>query len=135
MRGQMKTVSLALLLVFLIPIPVEPQEKVLISYDGVSGFQGPVWAITDLGIGEKYGLAPEVIMIHGGAQGMQALISGSTQFAQISAAPPISIRVRGGDIRIIATSFNKFPFSLVTRPHIRVPKELAGKKIGIVNFG
>ena len=36
---------------------------------------------------------------------------------------------------IIGAALNKFPFSLVTQKGIDHPSKLAGKRIGIVNFG
>jgi len=36
---------------------------------------------------------------------------------------------------IIGPALNKFPFSLVTQKGIDHPSKLAGKRIGIVNFG
>lgn len=126
-----------LLLVFslLLPPSAFAQEQVIVSYDGNSGFQGPIWAVKDLGLFEKYGLKAELVLVPGGTRGMQALVSGSTQFAQGSATSPISLRLQGGDVAIIAAALNKFPFSLVAQKQIRRPSDLVGKKIGIVNFG
>jgi len=111
------------------------QEKIYISYDGHSGFQGPIWGTADFGLLDKYGLKADLVMIPGGARAMQALLAGSTQFAQGSATSPVSVRMRGGDAVIVATALNKFPFSFVTQKELRKPGDLIGKKIGIVNFG
>jgi NitT/TauT family transport system substrate-binding protein len=119
----------------LLPLIGFAQESVLVSYDGNSGFQGPIWTAKDLGLFEKYGLKTELVLIPGGTRGMQALVSGSTQFAQGSASSPISLKLQGGDAVIVAAALNKFPFSLVAQKQIRRPADLAGKKIGIVNFG
>jgi NitT/TauT family transport system substrate-binding protein len=111
------------------------QEKVIVSYDGNSGFQAAIWTAKDTGLFEKHGLRAELVLIPGGARGMQALVSGSAQFAQGSATSPLALRLQGGDVVIVAASLNKFPFSLVAQKEIRRPADLAGKKIGIVNFG
>jgi NitT/TauT family transport system substrate-binding protein len=131
------TRRILLLLVFslLLPLSAFAQEQVIVSYDGNSGFQGPIWAVKDLGLFEKYGLKAELVLVPGGTRGMQALVSGSTHFAQGSATSPISLRMQGGDVAIIAAALNKFPFSLVAQKQIRRPSDLIGKKIGIVNFG
>lgn len=128
------TVFLGLLLPVL-PCPLQAQEKIVVSYDGHSGFQGPIWSVQDLGLFEKHGLKAELVMIPGGARAMQALVSGSVQFAQGSATAPISVRLQGGDVVIIASALNKFPFSMVAQKEILKPADLVGKKIGIVNFG
>jgi NitT/TauT family transport system substrate-binding protein len=127
--------SLCLIVALLAPLRAFAQEQVIVSYDGNAGFQGPIWATKDLGLFEKYGLKAELVMVPGGARGMQALVSGSTQFAQGSATSPISLKLQGGDVVIVAAALNKFPFSVVAQKQIRRPAELIGKKIGIVNFG
>jgi NitT/TauT family transport system substrate-binding protein len=126
---------LAVVFALLLPSAAVAQEQILVSYDGNSGFQGPVWTAKDLGLFEKYGLKTELVLIPGGTRGMQALVAGSTQFAQGSASSPISLKLQGGDVVIVAAALNKFPFSMVAKKEIRRPQDLAGKKIGIVNFG
>ena len=110
-------------------------EKIIVDYGGVSGFQGASWVGKDLRIFDKYGLDVEVIMITGGARSTAALLSGSTQFGTGSATAPLLATARGSDIRVIAASYNKFPYAFVVRPEIRTPKDLRGKKISILNYG
>ena len=86
------------------PFAVSAQEKIVVGYDGYAGFQGPIWAAKDLGLFERYGLRAELVLIPGSARGMAALISDSTQFAQGSASAPIPVRLRGGDVTIIAAA-------------------------------
>jgi NitT/TauT family transport system substrate-binding protein len=118
-----------------IPFGLQAQEHVVVSYDGYAGFQGPLWAANDLGLFKKYGLNAEMVLITGSTRGMAALISGSSDFAQGSASASIPIRLRGGDLVIVAAALNKLPFSVVAQKEIRKPSDLIGKKIGILNFG
>jgi NitT/TauT family transport system substrate-binding protein len=118
-----------------IPLAAHAQESVVVSYDGYAGFQGPIWATKDLGLFEKQGLKTELVLIAGSARGMAALVSGSSHFAQGSASAPIPLRLRGGDIAIIAAALNRFPFSIVAQKEILKPSDLVGKRIGILNFG
>jgi NitT/TauT family transport system substrate-binding protein len=123
------------ILALAMPFAVYAQEGVVVSYDGYAGFQGPLWAAKDLDLFRKHGLKAEMVLITGSTRGMAALISGSSDFAQGSASASIPIRLRGGDIVIIAAALNKFPFSVVAQKEIRKPSDLIGKKIGILNFG
>jgi taurine transport system substrate-binding protein len=123
------------ILALTIPFAVFAEDGVVVSYDGYAGFQGPLWAAKDLDLFKKYGLKAEMVLITGSTRAMAALISGSSDFAQGSASASIPIRLRGGDIVIIAAALNKFPFSVVTQKEIRDPSDLIGKKIGILNFG
>jgi NitT/TauT family transport system substrate-binding protein len=117
------------------PRNIGAQEKIVVGYDGYAGFQGPIWAAKDLGLFERYGLNAELVLIPGSSRAMAALISDSTQFAQGSASAPIPVRLRGGDVAIIAAALNKFAVSFVAQKEIQKPADLIGKKIGILNFG
>ncbi len=110
-------------------------DKIVVDYGGLSGFQSTVWVAKDLKIFDKHGFDAEVIMITGGARSVATLLSGSTQFGTGSGTTPLVAAARGTDIKILAAPYNKFPYSFVARPDIRSPKELRGKKIGILNFG
>ena len=111
------------------------QEKVLASYAGFAGFQAPLWAAKDFGYMSKYSVNADLVMIPGSARGAQALLGGSIQFGQIDGTALIAAINQGADLVFVASSLNKFPFSLVTQKNIRQPKDLAGKKIGIVSLG
>lgn len=65
------------------------QEKVVIAYSGVSGFQGPLWTFNDLKLAAKYGLDPEIVMIVGGQRSIQGLLSGHIHFNLSSATAPM----------------------------------------------
>src|SRR5581483_7354400 len=71
----------------------------------------------------------------GSARSVAALLGGSTQFATGSATGPLAAAAKGSDIKILAASYNKFPYDFVVKPEIRTPKELRGKKVNILNFG
>ena len=115
--------------------PAWSAEKIIADYGGTSGFQAPIWAAKEGGFFAKYGLDVDIVMIPGGTQSMQALISGGTQFSQSSAAAPIHSRLGGSDVVLIAASINKYPFSVVARPQIKTPADLVGKKVGVVRLG
>ncbi len=114
---------------------VEAVDKLIADYGGHSGFQSAVWVAKDLKIFDKYGLDVEVIMITGSARSIAALIGNSTQFSTGSATGPLAAAVKGSDLKVIAASYNKFPYAFVANPDIRNPKDLRGKKVNILNFG
>src|SRR5215831_13105387 len=90
-------------------------ENIVVAYSGISGFQGPLWTFSESGLFAKYNLNPEIVLIAGGTQSMQALLSNYTHFALASATPPLSVGLQGGNVVIIGAALNKFPFSLVTQ--------------------
>src|SRR5919108_1330408 len=126
------TLLFALLMV---PITLTAQEKYIASYAGFAGFQAPLWAAKDFGLLAKYGVNTDLVMIPGSARGAQAMLGGSIHFGQIDGTALISAINQGADLVFFASSLNRFPFSLVAQKNIREPKDLIGKKLGIVGFG
>lgn len=111
------------------------EDKLVADYGGHAGFQSAVWVAKDLKIFDKYGLDVDVVMITGSARSVAALIGGSTQFATGSATGPLAAAIKGSDIKILAASYNKFPYAFVAKPDIRTPKDLRGKRVNILNYG
>jgi NitT/TauT family transport system substrate-binding protein len=130
-----KVTGAVLIFLLLFSTAVGAQEKYIASYAGFAGFQAPLWAAKDFGFMGKYGVNADLVMIPGSARGAQALLGGSIHFGQIDGTALIAAINQGADLVFVASSLNKFPFSLVTQKNIRQPKDLAGKKIGIVSFG
>jgi len=110
-------------------------EKLIADYGGHAGFQSATWVGRDLGIFAKHGLDVEIVMITGAARSVAALLGNSTNFSTGSATGPLAAAVRGSDIKILAASYNKFPYAFVAKPEIRTPKDLRGKRVNILNYG
>lgn len=115
--------------------PAFAAEKLIADYGGHAGFQSATWVAKDLKIFDKHGLDVEVIMITGAARSVAALLGNSTHFSTGSATGPLAAAVRGSDIKVIAASYNKFPYAFVVRPDIRTPNDLRGKRVNILNYG
>lgn len=127
--------GMLLFTLFFLPVSLSAQEKYIASYAGFAGFQAPLWAAKDFGFMAKYGVNTDLVMIPGSARGAQALLGGSIHFGQIDGTTLIAAINQGADLVFVASSLNKFPFSLVAQKNIRQPKDLIGKKVGIVGFG
>jgi NitT/TauT family transport system substrate-binding protein len=127
--------AVLLLALFVFPAGIGAQEKYIASYAGFAGFQAPLWAAKDFGLLVKHGVNVDLVMIPGSARGAQAMLGGSIHFGQIDGTALISAINQGADLVFVASSLNKFPFSLVAQKNIRQPKDLVGKKVGIVAFG
>src|SRR6185503_10411160 len=116
-------------------VHVSAAEKLIADYGGHSGFQSAVWVAKDFKLFEKHGLDAEVIMITGSARSVAALLGGSIHFATGSVTGPLAAAAKGSDIKVLAASYNKFPYAFVVKPEIRTPKDLRGKKVNILNYG
>ena len=93
----------------------------------------PLWVAQDRRLFEKYGVTVELTYIRGIA--IEAMLAGEVQF--VRASPPSVIRptLRGADLAVIANTINVAVFSLMSRPDIKRPQDIRGKKIGVTNLG
>jgi NitT/TauT family transport system substrate-binding protein len=87
------------------------------------------------GFFNKYGLAPELIVLQGGPQTIQALIAHSIQFADMPGTAVINSRVAGANAVAILYHLIGVTHGLFVRPEIKTAKDLVGKKVGIVRIG
>jgi ABC-type nitrate/sulfonate/bicarbonate transport system substrate-binding protein len=106
---------------------------VRIAYSSISGAMLPLWVAKDTKLFDKHGVDVEVMYIRGVA--IEALLAGEVQF--VRASPPSVVRstIRGADLAIIANTVNVAVFSMMTKPEIKRPEDLKGRKIGVTNLG
>jgi len=105
------------------------------GYGGIAGYQLPLWVNKEGGISKKYGIELETLLISGGALNTQALLAGSIQMSQNSASAAIQGALRGAPVVLAAVLENRMPLQIISRPEIKTPQQLIGKKIGILRFG
>src|ERR671914_1528155 len=125
----------AIIALIVCAVPLRAAEKLIADYGGHAGFQSATWIARDLKIFDKHGLDVEVIMITGAARSVAALLGNSTHFSTGSATGPLAAAVRGSEVKVIAASYNKFPYAFVVKPDIRSPGDLRGKRVNILNYG
>ncbi|HEY3304631.1 MAG TPA: ABC transporter substrate-binding protein [Candidatus Binatia bacterium] len=110
-------------------------ERVRIAYSSISGAMGPLWAAHDLGLFSRQGLDVQLLYIGGGSVVTQALIGGDVQFVRLGASAVIQASLRGANLKMIGNTINSLVFSLMTKPEIKTPGDLKGKKIGVTRLG
>ncbi len=135
LRQNLQHFVLWLISFVLVPGSVAAQERVRTAYGAVSVQSGLVWLAKQKNLFAKYNLAPEMVYIPGGSINIQALISGNLDISQLTAAPGVAANLEGADIVYIACFVDKLNYQLVTRPEVKSPAELKGKRLGISRFG
>jgi len=130
---------IAVLLVFLClqvgPANSQPARKIMASYSAISGAMTALWVAGDAGIFRKNGLEVGLVFIASGPKAVAAILAGETPFALAGGSSLVQSRLRGADLVSIADHANTFVFSLMTRPDIKKPADLKGKKLGVARFG
>lgn len=116
--------------------PALPQDKLRMGLSSVSGLHSAVWVAEQKGFFRKHGLDTEVIVTgQGGTAGISALLANDIQMVASAGDVLVAAALRGGDTAMVASVVNKGLQRLVTKPEIKTPAELKGKRVGVTRIG
>src|SRR5688572_3870250 len=112
------------------------QDKVRMGLSSVSGLHAAVWVAETKGLFRKHGIEAEVIVTgQGGTAGISALLANDIQMVNSAGDVLVAAALRGGDTVMVASVVNKGLQRLVTKPDIKTPADLKGKRIGVTRIG
>jgi NitT/TauT family transport system substrate-binding protein len=102
----------------------------------VSGLHAAVWVAEARGLFRKHGIEAEVIVTgQGGTAGISALLANDIQMVNSAGDVLVAAALRGGDTVMVASVVNKGLQRLVTKPDIKTPADLKGKRVGVTRIG
>ena len=113
----------------------KPLPTVRIGIEAPAGTNSHYHVTKQAGLFQKYGVNMELIAFPGGTVGMQSLIAGDIQFATQDGVATLTANLRGANIYFVGGMINTFPFLILSRPEIKAPADLRGKKIVISRYG
>ena len=113
--------------------PSAPGDKMAVSHSQLTST--PNEAALAAGIFAKNKLNVDVRYIPQGSTGMQVLLSGQTNVAELGGAEMIAAAAGGADIVVIANLEPVYPFKFEVVKGIQKPADLKGKKVGITTTG
>ena len=106
-----------------------------IAYSAISGAMASLWVAQEGGYFNREGLDTELLYIGGGSLLIQSMLSGDVPFAYGPSVPVVNATLRGADLALIGNTGNSLVFSIMSRPEIKQPAQLKGKKIGVTRLG
>lgn len=106
-----------------------------IAYSAISGAMSSLWVAQEGGYFKREGLDTELLYIGGGSLLIQSMISGDVPFAYGPSVPVINASLRGADLVLTGNTGNSLVFSIMSRPEIKQPAQLKGKKVGVTRLG
>lgn len=116
--------------------PATAQDKVSMGLSSVSGLHSAMWVAEEKGLFRKYGIDAEVIVTgQGGTAGIGALLANDIQMVSSAGDILIAAALRGGDTVMVAGVVNKGLQRITTKPEIRTPADLKGKRVGVTRIG
>ena len=130
----LETVSIALLAVGAL-INDASAAPMRIAYSAISGAMSSLWVAQEGGYFKREGLDTELLYIGGGSLLIQSMLSGEVPFAYGPSVPVINASLRGADLVLIGNTGNALVFSIMSRPEIKQPAQLKGKKVGVTRLG
>jgi len=136
-NGHRASSLVALILVILCWIdPVQSLDRVSVGLSALSPTNWAVWVAEEKGFFKKNGIEPQVIFIGGGAaRSINALVAKDVHFMMIGGVGVINAALRGADVAMVASNVNLSTQRLISRPDIKTPDELKGKRVGVTAFG
>jgi ABC-type nitrate/sulfonate/bicarbonate transport system substrate-binding protein len=109
--------------------------SIQVAYSAISGAMAPLWVAQDGDYFRREGLETQLLYIGGGSLLIQSMLGGDVQFAYGPSVPVVNATLRGADLVLIANTGNAMVFSIISRPEIKNPPDLKGKKIGVTRLG
>ena len=135
-RRQNIFLVISLLLTFLWEAPAHGLDRVRVGLSALSPTNWAVWVAEEQGFFKKHGIDPQVIFIGGGsARGVNALLAKDVQFMVIGGVGVITAALQGADVVMIASNVNLSTQRIISKPAIKTPQELKGKRVGVVSLG
>ncbi len=109
--------------------------KVDIGHSNVRNDIAALWVPKEVGIFRKYGLDVTPVLVEGGRQMTQAILSGSIPIGSTGVPTVASAVAAGGDAVIILGITNKITFDIWAKPEIKGPADFKGKVFGVSGLG
>jgi len=132
LRGLMAALAASSFLIFGGVVKAAP---VRVAYSAISGAMSPLWMAQEGGHFKREGLDVELLYIGGGSLLIQSMLSGDVPFAYGPSVPVINASLRGANLVLIGNTGNSLVFSIMSRPEIKQPAHLKGKRVGVTRLG
>jgi len=111
-------------------------QSLKVPYVSVSPTNGPLWIAKEARLFTKYNLADvQLIYIPGGTVIIQSMIAGEANVANMAPPAALAAWVKGADFAVVGSAVNRLLETVVTPTHIKSPKDLKGKKVGVGRYG
>lgn len=129
-------IAAAFLVWFFSGLAAHGQDKLRMGLSSVSALHSAMWIAAEKGLFRKHGIDAEIIVTgQGGTAGISALLANDIQLVSVAGDALVAAALQGADLVMIAGVVNKGLQRLMTRPDIKTPAELKGKRVGVTRIG
>jgi ABC-type nitrate/sulfonate/bicarbonate transport system substrate-binding protein len=113
----------------------QSRPKLVIGYASMSSVATTLWAAQEKGFFARNGLDVQSVFIPGSPTLIATLNSGDVHFGYTGGTATLGAAVGGLDLKMVAAFANRVQTDLVTRPEVKTPADLKGKRIGVTSIG
>ena len=113
----------------------QERTRLIIGYSAMQASVAPLWVAQEQGLFQKYGIDPQLIFVRTTSVHIAGLVSGHIDLSYGGGSGILPVTASGVDLKFIASFGSRLSHLLVTRPEIQKPKDLQGKRIGVVSVG
>ncbi|MEK7342150.1 MAG: ABC transporter substrate-binding protein [Candidatus Binatota bacterium] len=124
-----------LLILLLQPAQGQGLPKIRAAYTSIAIQMDPIYIMKELNLPRKHGLEAEMLYIPVSSRAIQSALAGEIQFLTSAGVANINANLAGGDFVGLTATLNTFIFKIVSKPEIKEPKALKGRKVGISRLG
>jgi len=110
-------------------------SRLVIGYASTTPRLMPLWVARDQGFFAKYGIESEPVLFRNGANLVTGMAAGDIQIGRTAGAAVLSAVAAGHDLKMLATFSSRNSYDVVSRPNIKRPEELRGKRLAINSVG
>lgn len=137
LRAALKLIAIPLLVAFLLSRTAHAQglKKVPFPFSPIGINCLPWFVAKESRIAEKYSIDFDPVFIGASAVLFQSMLSGAADFSGSGGPAIIANVLRGGDIIHVTAMVPRFTQSVIVKPEIKKPEDMAGKKIGVSRLG
>ncbi len=136
LRTRLVQIALALLsLMFFDTVRAQNLPKVRAAYTSIAIQMDPIYIMKEMNLAHKYGLDADLIYIPVSSLAIQAALAGEIQFLTSAGVANINANMGGADFVGLTATLNTFVFKIISKPEIKEPAALKGRKVGISRLG
>lgn len=126
---------LLLPLIFCQAAPAQSLPKIRAAYTSIAIQMDPIYIMKELNLTRKQGLDAELLYVPVSSRAIQAALAGEIHFLTSGGVANVNANVAGADFVGLTATLNTFVFKIISRPEIKEPAALKGKKVGISRLG
>jgi len=135
-RTQSVQISLLLLpLIFCEATQAQSLPKIRAAYTSIAIQMDPIYIMKELNLTRKQGLDAELLYVPVSSRAIQAALAGEIHFLTSGGVANVNANMAGADFVGLTATLNTFVFKIISRPEIKEPAALKGKKVGISRLG